>query len=92
MVTTSWAVPVTQILVARVLRVRKSLSFFNTHATAIIYIKDGKGVAAANGIPVYPKGNVSLNVIEDGDTTKQDWWAIASAAATLVVFEGIEVP
>ena len=70
---------------------RKSLSFFNTSATATVYIKDGKGVSTGNGIPVYPKGNVSLNFIEDGETVWEAWWAVASASMTLIVFEGFEV-
>lgn len=91
MTTTPHTVGTTEVKVASgILTNRMSIAFFNTHATAIAYIKDGKGVAATTGIPVYPKGNVSLNLIEDGETTFEEWWAIASASMTLVVFEGFK--
>ncbi len=93
MTTTPHTVPTTEVKVASgILLNRKSLSFFNTHNTAICYIKDGKGVSTTNGIPVYPKGNVSLNFIEDGDTVFEAWWAIGTASLTLVVFEGFAYP
>jgi len=91
MTTTPVTVPTTEVKAAfGYSEQRRSLAFFNTHATATIYIKDGKGVSTTNGIPVYPKQSLSLNYIEDGETVKADWWAIATASATLIVFEGFE--
>lgn len=89
MTTTPYTVSTIEVKVASgITPTRKSLSFFNTHPTAIAYIKDGKGVATSNGIPVYPRGNVSLNFIEDGETVWEDWYAVATASMTLIVFEG----
>lgn len=66
-----------------------SFAVFNKHATAILYMKEGKEVSTINGIPIYPKGNVSLNYIEDGDTIREEWSMISDTADTpIVVFEG----
>lgn len=68
---------------------RKSLSVFNLHASAILYMKEGNTVAVENGIPVYPKGNVSLTARDDGKSVTESWSMISSAADTkIVVFEG----
>lgn len=68
---------------------RKSLAIFNTHATATIYMKEGSSVGLLNGIPVYPKGNVSINTLEDGETVKESWSLISDTASTrVIIFEG----
>lgn len=68
---------------------RLSFAVFNKHATAIVYIKEGKEVSATNGIPVYPTGNISLNYLEDGETVREEWSMISDTADTpIVVFEG----
>lgn len=70
-------------------RNRKSFAVFNKHATAIVYMKEGGEVSADNGIPIYPKGNMSLNTLEDGDTVKEAWSFISDTASTpIVIFEG----
>lgn len=68
---------------------RKSFAIFNTHATQVLYIKEGSEVSADNGIPIYAQGNLSMNELEDGDSVKEQWAIIASGASTTgVVFEG----
>ena len=68
---------------------RLSFAIFNKHATAILYIKEGREVSAVNGIPVYPKGNLSLSFIEDGQSVRDQWSMISDAANTnIVIFEG----
>ena len=68
---------------------RSSFAAFNLHATAIVYIKEGKEVAVANGIPIYPQGSVSLNYLEDGDTVREEWSMISDTATTPIrIFEG----
>jgi len=53
-------------------------------------MKEGREVSAENGIPVYPQGNVSLNLLEDGDSVKDAWSLISDTAATpIVIFEGV---
>lgn len=68
---------------------RMSFAVFNKHTTAIIYIKEGREVSADNGIPIYSKGNLSVNFIEDGDTVREAWSMISDTVTTpIVVFEG----
>ena len=70
-------------------RNRKSFAVFNKHVTAIVYMKEGNQVSAHSGIPIYPKGNASLSVIEDGDTVKEAWSFISDTVDTpIVIFEG----
>lgn len=90
MTTTPYPVTTAERRVANVNPTRKSLAFFNLDGANIAYVRDGKGAATVNSIPVYPRGNVSLNLLEDGETVKADWWAVGDGALTLVVFEGIE--
>lgn len=68
---------------------RKSLAFFNTHVTAIVYIKEGSSVGELNGIPIYPQGNISLNLIEDGKSVTEAWSLISDTITTrVIIFEG----
>lgn len=68
---------------------RKSFAIFNKHASAIVYIKEGSQVSAASGIPIYPKGNLSINLVEDGETVQEQWSTISDTASTpIVIFEG----
>lgn len=68
---------------------RKSLAIFNTHITAIVYMKEGSSVGPLNGIPIYPQGNASLNLLEDGKSVYEAWSFISDTAGTrIIVFEG----
>ncbi|GAG65144.1 unnamed protein product [marine sediment metagenome] len=68
---------------------RKSISIFNTHATATIYIKEGSSVGILNGIPIYPFGNIGLNIREDGKAVQEPWSIISDTALTrVIIFEG----
>jgi len=68
---------------------RKSLAIFNTHATAIVYMKEGNSVGLLNGIPIYPTGNASLNLIEDGKSVTESWSFISDTVDTrIIIFEG----
>lgn len=70
---------------------RLSFAVFNKHGTAIVYMKEGREVSATNGIPIYPKGSISINFIEDGKTVKEAWSFISDTASTpIVIFEGSE--
>lgn len=70
-------------------RNRKSLAVFNKHATAIIYMKEGGQVSTASGIPIYPLGNISLSLAEDGKTVQEAWSMTSDTANTgVVIFEG----
>ena len=53
-------------------------------------MKEGNEVSATNGIPIYPQGNVSLNLLEDGDAVKEAWSFISDTITTpIVIFEGV---
>jgi len=68
---------------------RKSLAIFNTHATATVYMKEGSSVGLLNGIPIYPNGNISLNLLEDGKTVHETWSLISDTISTrVIIFEG----
>lgn len=68
---------------------RKSIAVFNTHAVNTLYMKEGSSVGLLNGIPIYPKGNISLNTLEDGKTVNEAWSFIADGADTrIIIFEG----
>ena len=70
---------------------RISFMVFNKHASAIVYMKEGSEVSADNGIPIYPKGNVGLVLIEDGKSVQEQWSFISDTATTpIVIFEGRE--
>jgi len=57
----------------------------------MVYMKEGSQVSPASGIPIYPTGNVSLSLIEDGDTVKEAWSFISDTVLTgIVIFEGFE--
>jgi len=68
---------------------RKSFAVFNKHATAILYMKEGREVSVGNGIPIYSKGNVSLTYQHDGQTVRESWSLISDAVSTgVIIFEG----
>jgi len=68
---------------------RKSLAIFNTHATAVVYMKEGSSVGLLNGIPIYPNGNLSLNELEDGKSVHEAWSFISDTITTrIIIFEG----
>lgn len=70
-------------------RNRKSLAIFNTHTTAIVFMKEGSSVGILNGIPIYPQGNVSLNLLEDGKSVQDSWSLISNTITTrVIIFEG----
>lgn len=67
---------------------RTSLVITNAHTTAILFVRDAKGVATTNGMPIYPRGSANLSVLL-GDDPTLDWWAISDTADTIVrVYEG----
>lgn len=68
---------------------RKSLTFFNTHATAIVYAKEGGSVGLLNGIPIYPQGSLGVSLEDDGKSVTEPWSLISDTADTrVIVFEG----
>ena len=68
---------------------RLSLSVFNKHLTAIVYMKEGNDVDAVNGIPIYPKGNIGLTFRDDGASVREAWSFISDTADTpIVIFTG----
>ena len=68
---------------------RTSLTIFNKHATATLYMKEGREVSVGNGIPIYSKGNVSLTYQHDGQTVRESWSLISDAVSTgVIIFEG----
>ena len=80
-------VGVTEVKIASVSPTRTSLVIVVNHATATVYTRFKKGVAVANGLPIYSYGNISLKIPEDDPTT--DVWAISDTAGTQVrVYEG----
>lgn len=89
---TSWARTIGTAVDIRTIQAdptRKSLAIFNKHATAIVYMKEGGEVSTSNGIPIYPKGNISLNTLEDGETVQEAWSTVSDTADTgIVIFEG----
>lgn len=89
---TSWAKTLGTAVDIRTLQAdphRGSLSVFNKHLTAIVYMKEGGSVSTSNGIPVYPGGNVGLNLRDDGETVQEPWSMISDTANTpIVIFEG----
>jgi len=57
----------------------------------MVYMKEGGQVSTSSGIPIYPKGNVSLSLVEDGETVKEPWSFISDTPATeIIIFEGFE--
>lgn len=89
---TSWAKTIGTTVDIRTIQAdptRKSFAVFNKHATAILYMKEGGEVSTENGIPIYPTGNVSLSLEEDGKTVQEAWSLISDTALTgVVIFEG----
>lgn len=70
---------------------RKSIAVFNLDAVETAYMKEGGAVSSSNGIPIYARGNVSLNTLEDGKVSVQGPWSlVASGACVVVVFEGFD--
>jgi len=69
---------------------RKSIAIFNLHATAVVYMKEGSSVGLLNGIPIYAKGNISLNRLEDGKVSVTEAWSFISdtAGTRIIIFEG----
>lgn len=77
----------TEMKIAERSELRTSLVIMNLDAVAIVYVRFKKGVVAANGIPIYPTGSMSLKIPEDDPTF--DVWAIADTATTpIIVYEG----
>ncbi|GAH98444.1 unnamed protein product [marine sediment metagenome] len=76
-----------EVKIASVSKNRTSLVIVCNHATATLYIRFSKGVAIANGFPIYSYGFVGLKIPEDDPTT--DVWAISDTVGTQVrVYEG----
>ena len=66
---------------------RTSLAVFNNHGSAVVYFRQDRGVAAANGFPIRGYGSISLNIPEDDPS--MELWLISDTASTSVrVYEG----
>lgn len=77
----------TEVKIASVSPKRTSLVIICNSTTATIYIKFQKGVAAANGLPIFSQGSIGLVIPEDDPT--QEVWCISDTLATpVVVYEG----
>jgi hypothetical protein len=87
----SGSVGTTKADLVNVARTRKSLTIFNTHATAILYFKEGSEVSADNGIPIYAGGYASITLLEDGDLVFERFVIISdTASTTYIVVEGFQ--
>lgn len=79
----------TQEDLAKVDRTRTSLTIFNTHATQILYVKEGGEVSADNGIPIYAGGSLGITYRDDGEYVWERFVIIADGANTTgIVVEG----
>ena len=84
---TPYSVGTTELKIASIQKTRTSVVIHNNHATAIIYIRASKGVAAVNGMPIAAGGSASLKIPEDDPT--EEVWCISNTATTDVrVYEG----
>ena len=85
----SGSVGTTQQDLVNSLKVRRSITVFNTHATATLYIKEGGSVTSSNGIPVYAGGYISITLEEDGEYVTERFVIISdTASTTYIVVEG----
>ena len=85
----SGSVGTTQQDLVNVNRVRQSLTVFNTHATATLYVKEGGEVSTSNGIPVYAGGFIGMTFEEDGEYVWERFVIISdTASTTYIVVEG----
>ncbi|GAI39729.1 unnamed protein product [marine sediment metagenome] len=76
--------------IASVSETRTALVVVCNHAAATIYIRFSKGVAIANGLPIFGKGSLSLVIPED-DPTSEVWCISDTLATPVVVYEGYGV-
>lgn len=89
MTSTPHTISTTSTIFAYADKTRTSLTIFNTHASAICYIKEGREASSANGIPILPSSYVAISELEDGVEVKEQWAIISDTATTLIrVFEG----
>ena len=80
-----------EVKVASVSKTRTSIVVVVNHATATLYTRFSKGVAIANGFPIYSYGFMGLKIPEDDPT--QEIWAISDTPGTQVrVYEGYGKP
>jgi len=76
-----------EVKIASVSKTRTSIVVVVNHATATLYTRFSKGVAIANGFPIYSYGFMGLKIPEDDPT--QEIWAISDTVGTQVrVYEG----
>jgi len=76
-----------EVKIAGVSKTRTSLVVVVNHATATVYFRFSKGVAIANGMPIYSYGFMGLKIPEDDPT--QEVWVISDTVGTQVrVYEG----
>ena len=84
-----YSVGTTEEVIVRAQVDRIALTIQNDHSTATIYVRDSKGVTSSNGISIYSNGSISMNLKEDGEMVKKEWWAVSDTASTTVkVAEG----
>jgi len=85
----SLSVGTTQTDLVNTMKLRKSLTIFNTHATAILFFKEGGEVSTSNGIPIYPGGYAGLTFREDGEYVQERFVIVSDTATTpCIVVEG----
>jgi len=85
---TPYTVGTSEVQIAWINENRTALAIFNHHATATIYIKFLKGVAAANGWPIRPYGSVSFSAALGDDTTQAVYCISDTATTPVLVMEG----
>jgi hypothetical protein len=66
-------------------RNRVSITVFNTHSSATLYIKEGSEVSSTNGIPVYSGGSAGITFREDGELVFERFVIISDTADTTVI-------
>ncbi|MBA7650260.1 hypothetical protein ES703_58063 [subsurface metagenome] len=82
-----YTVGLTEVKIASIQSARTSIVVILNHATATVYTRFSKGVAIANGLPIYSKGSMALKIPEDDPT--QEIWCISDTPGTqVVVYEG----
>ncbi|GAG73522.1 unnamed protein product [marine sediment metagenome] len=70
---------------------RISLTVMNLDGAAVVYIKEGKNVGAANGMPIYANGNWGITKRDDGTSVTEEYSLISDTLATQVrFFEGFK--
>lgn len=71
-------------------KVRTSVALINNNSTAILYwAQDDPAVATVSGLPIFPRGSVTLSVLEGDDPTLSMWVVSDTAGQDVRAYEGI---